>query len=1179
MPDFTNRIESLFAEVAALPIEQRTAYLDQECANAPEIRAQIEGLLRAHDKANHLLDRPVAGANFTAVHVSSTYHPGEVLAGRYKLLEQIGVGGMGAVWMAEQKEPVKRKVAVKLVKAGMDSAQVLARFEAERQALALMDHPNIAKVFDGGMTDQGRPFFVMEFVKGVPLTEYCNEARLSLKERLNLFIPVCQAVQHAHQKGIIHRDLKPSNILICLYDGKPVPKVIDFGLAKAMHQSLTENTIHTAFGMMVGTPLYMSPEQAEHNNLDVDTRTDIYSLGVILYELLTGTTPLEQKQLKEAAYNEILRLIKEVEPPKPSTRLSGSASLPSVAAQRSIEPKQLSKSLTGDLDWIVMKALDKERSRRYETANGLARDVERFLKDEAVEASPPSSSYRLKKVMRKHRTAINTAAAFAAVLLLGTVVSVWLAIRATRAEGDARQALVAEAKQRTLAEKNEQLAEEQRIKAEHARDRTRAALDAMTSTVTEDALTTQTEISDDQKRFLSEVLTYYKQFAGEKVEDEESRVQTASAAYRVGLIELRLGRKEQAIGAFGMARDEYAVLAAKAPANPQYRANLAASHHRLGFSLYELDRYSAAEDQYRKALVILASLNIEFPAVPEYRQDLANCHNLLGNLLKNARNGSAAEEQYLKALAIGEKLVAEFPTIPKYQRDLAHTLNNLGRLCRALGKPSEEQLVKAMTIREKLAADFPSERDYRLYLTGSYLNVSDLMVASKKPAEAMEFCRKALSIQTKLVADFPTVPYYRRYLSTCHNSLGTLLRREGKLPDAEEQYRKSIANWEQLATEFPTAPLYRARLHYTRQRLRSVLNELGKDSEEELDHHRAIALHEKLFADFSTVREYQNELCRHYCLRAQFYSRQGKFTEAISDWERGLEISARAAQKKNLIAAVSSIANADQIEETAADGADGADAKTIMAPVDLAWANFNYGVALLELKKLEEAKSAFDRALALREQALNLDSKDAKETNWLVALCLWDTGYIYFKCNHHQQAADWFGRAIPKLKAFEQQWPGEEVTKKLRSANWYRAVAFGILRRHSEAIEAWDRVIELTSPSNRPEVRSLRAVQLARNDKADEAIAEMNELTKTASGNSTLWYNFACVYAVAGNKVTEKKQEYLDRAMELLKQAVKAGYKDAAHMKQDSDLDPLRDREDFKQLLSSLEQATTSPAK
>jgi serine/threonine protein kinase len=400
---------------------------------------------------------------------------GTLVAGRYKLLEQIGEGGMGAVWVAEQTQPVRRKVALKLIKAGMDSKSVLARFEAERQALALMDHPNIAKVLDGGTTENGRPFFVMEHVKGIPFTKYCDEARLSVQERLALFMPVCHAVQHAHQKGIIHRDLKPSNILVCLYDGVPIPKVIDFGLAKAMYQPLTEHTLHTAQGLMMGTPLYMSPEQAEVNNLDVDTRSDIYSLGVILYELLTGTTPLERKRFKEAAWQEMLRLIKEEEPPRPSTRLSGSGTLPTVAAQRKLEPAKLTKLVRGDLDWIVMKTLEKERGRRYETANGLARDIQNYLADEPVEATPPSRAYRLRKFARKHKKALMTTVVFLVLLFAGAVVSALLAVWATSAEHEANQQRIAsdEAKEVAVTARDE--ADKQRIVSDEAKKQAVAA--------------------------------------------------------------------------------------------------------------------------------------------------------------------------------------------------------------------------------------------------------------------------------------------------------------------------------------------------------------------------------------------------------------------------------------------------------------------------------------------------------------------------------------------------------------------------------------------------------------------------------------------------------------------------------------------------------------------------------
>jgi eukaryotic-like serine/threonine-protein kinase len=404
MTDDDKRIQETFEAALSLPDDSsREELLQHEFAGDEAMLNRVRELLKAHD----------ATAGFSepspSVQTTTAIGPGTILAGRYKLIENIGEGGMGSVWVAQQLQPIKRRVAIKLVKAGMDSKQVLARFDAERQALAMMDHPNIAKVFDGGMTDAGRPFFVMEYVKGIPFTEYCDQARLSLKERLQLFIPVCHAVQHAHHKGIVHRDLKPSNILMCLYDGTPVPKVIDFGLAKAMHQPLTEHSINTGHGMMIGTPLYMSPEQAELNNLDVDTRTDIYSLGVVLYELLVGTTPLERHTFQKAAYDEMMRLIKEVEPPKPSVRLSASDRLPSIAAQRNIDPRDLRRSLAGELDWIVMKSLEKERSRRYETANGLSRDIERFLNDEAVEACPPSRLYLMRKFIKKYKSQVVTA--------------------------------------------------------------------------------------------------------------------------------------------------------------------------------------------------------------------------------------------------------------------------------------------------------------------------------------------------------------------------------------------------------------------------------------------------------------------------------------------------------------------------------------------------------------------------------------------------------------------------------------------------------------------------------------------------------------------------------------------------------------------------------------------------
>jgi WD40 repeat protein/serine/threonine protein kinase len=417
--------------------EQWPAFLDAACTGQPELRREVEALLEAHgDAGTAAQPEPAERA---APRSDAGPRKGTVI-GPYKLLEPIGEGGMGAVWMAQQTEPVKRVVALKLIKAGMDSKQVIARFEAERQALALMDHINIAKVFDGGTTASGLPYFVMELVKGVPLTKYCDEHRLTPKHRLELFVPVCQAIQHAHQKGIIHRDIKPSNVLVALYDGKPVPKVIDFGIAKATGQQLTDRTLVTGFGAVVGTLEYMSPEQAEVNQLDIDTRSDIYSLGVMLYELLTGTTPLEKKRLATGAMLEVLRLIREEEPPRPSMRLSESKqSLPSISAQRQTEPAKLTKLVRGELDWIVMKALDKDRNRRYETANSFALDIQRYLADEPVQACPPTVGYRLRKFVRRNKAWVGMATLMATVLLLATAVSATLAIWAREAEGIARE--------------------------------------------------------------------------------------------------------------------------------------------------------------------------------------------------------------------------------------------------------------------------------------------------------------------------------------------------------------------------------------------------------------------------------------------------------------------------------------------------------------------------------------------------------------------------------------------------------------------------------------------------------------------------------------------------------------------------------------------------------------------
>ena len=420
--------------------DERAAYLNAACQDDPDLRRRVERLLNAHPQVGSFLEPAAAHAGTeTTTYKASAEKAGCVIAGKYKLVEPVGEGGMGTVWVAQQTEPVKRLVAVKLIKLGMDSSAVLARFEAERQALALMEHPNIARVLDGGATPDGRPFFVMELVKGVPITRFCDARKLTPRQRLELFVPVCQAIQHAHQKGIIHRDIKPSNVLVALYDDRPVPKVIDFGVAKATGQTLTDKSLMTGFGTVVGTPEYMSPEQASLNNLDIDTRSDVYSLGVLLYELLAGSPPFRSDELRKAGLMEILRVVCEVEPPRPSVKLSTADRRASISADRGTEPRNLTGLLRNELDWIVMKALEKDRARRYETVSGFAADVQRYLAGEAVQAHPPSAAYRLRKFARKHRAALTTAAAFAVLLIAAAAVSSWLAVKANLAEAEARE--------------------------------------------------------------------------------------------------------------------------------------------------------------------------------------------------------------------------------------------------------------------------------------------------------------------------------------------------------------------------------------------------------------------------------------------------------------------------------------------------------------------------------------------------------------------------------------------------------------------------------------------------------------------------------------------------------------------------------------------------------------------
>jgi serine/threonine protein kinase/Tfp pilus assembly protein PilF len=583
------QVDDIFDEaLRRVPGKEREQYLNEACDNDAELRQRVARLLRAVAEAGSFLESPAQDPSPT-IDQPIAERPGTQI-GPYKLLQQIGEGGMGVVYMADQLEPVKRRVALKIIKPGMDTRQVIARFEAERQALSLMDHPNIAKVLDAGTTESGRPYFVMELVKGQPITQYCDEHHLTPRQRLELLLPVCQAIQHAHQKGIIHRDIKPTNILIAEYDQKAVPKVIDFGVAKATSQTLTEMTMFTEYGQIVGTLEYMSPEQAKVNQLDIDTRSDIYSLGVLLYELLTGSTPFDRERLRSAGWDEMLRIIREEEPPKPSTKLSSSQTLPSVAANRSMEPARLGRALRGELDWIVMKALEKDRSRRYETATGLANDIQRYLNDEPVAACPPSAAYRFQKFSRRHqRVLISTTFVFAA-LTVGLVAALWQSYLATQ-----------EASKRRSAEESLRLANDERLRADELLAFARKELNSSRVAEAEakrakQAAALQAEQAEDeslQARKSMQLASEMERRARQTLEEiaaVETNPNEATSQFVRALVFRRLGKNEEAL-------DILRRLVEIEPDEARF-------HHALGTLSIEKSAYPEAVAAFRQAVAL-----------------------------------------------------------------------------------------------------------------------------------------------------------------------------------------------------------------------------------------------------------------------------------------------------------------------------------------------------------------------------------------------------------------------------------------------------------------------------------------------------------------------------------------------------------------------------------------------
>jgi serine/threonine protein kinase/tetratricopeptide (TPR) repeat protein len=1083
MPIDFQRIQGVFQAVAELPTAERAAALERECRGDAELRRCAEALLKAHDDSRELPaadpeqtgwpTRPPASGELPAAEQQSTeaymptVGPGQIFAGRYKLLQQIGEGGMGTVWMADQTEPVKRRVAVKLIRVERgQSKTILSRFEAERQAIALMDHPHIARLLDAGEAPPARaggaptPFFVMELVKGVPLTDFCDAHKLGIPERLQLFMQVCAAVQHAHQKGIIHRDLKPSNILVESHDGKPVPKIIDFGLAKATSGlRLTENTLFTAFGSMMGTPLYMAPEQANFNALDVDTRADIYALGIILYELLTGSTPMTRATLKKAALDEMMKLIREQEVPTPSSRLSSAESAPSVAANRQTEPTKLGRFVKGELDWIVLKSLAKERDRRYETAVGFAKDIERFLNHEPVTAGPPSAGYRLRKFVRRNRGPVLAAGLVLLALVIGITGTTWGLLLAV-AERDAKDAAL----------KAEQQAREDETKA---RQQAFAALRSMTEDVVERKFAQGTVLTEDDRAFLRGIIAQFDAFAAIKGDDAGSRAFRAEGRLKVGVMRHKLGELQEAQKDNDEGVSILKQLAVDFPTRPDIRRFLAKGLYNRGILLRATGRHKEAEQDFDQALAIQKELAAEFPSRTEFRHELAVSQNSRALILHAKGRLKEAERVFGEALSIQKQLTADFPSRIEFRQDLARVHYNLGILLSDIGrlKEAEQNYDQALSIQKQLAADFPSRPDFRHQLALSHDNRGIVLRATGRPKEAEQDFDQALAIQKQLAAEFLTRPDFRYELARTYGNRGAMLNTTDRLKEAEKDYERALSIQKQLVADFPTRPEFRIGLADSHNNRGSLLADTGRLPESEKEYEQALSIRKQLTADFPTAPEFRQELASSYNNRGNLLNKTGRFEEAEQDYNQALSLQ----------------------KQLAADFPNQPGMRNALA------------------------NTCFNLALLLHNQK-----------NWAAAKRLLLEGRP-----HHLAAL----KANPRHPTYRQIYRNH--------LNLLTLVHAGLLEQGDA-------------------VRSADAYRDLGWDPPGDAY--------TAACSLGL-----CVPIVAKHDNLDDKQRneaaqfYGDAAMKFLREAVSKGWKDVPLMKKDTDLDPVREREDFKKLIEELE--------
>jgi tetratricopeptide (TPR) repeat protein len=1061
----------------------------------------------------------------------------------YEPIGRIDAGGMGVVWRVRDLA-FQRALAVKVMKAKTGhSAHAVRRFLAEAQTTGRLAHPSIVPVHAKGYLPDGRPYFTMKLVQGETLA-------VLLKDRpdpasgqagtVRIFAQVCQAVAYAHSEGVIHRDLKPANVMVGKFGEV---QVMDWGLAKSgvrnqepgaseeEDESLPTSgaadqppgpvgATHaldgdTRPGAVMGTLPYMPPEQARGEVALLDQRCDVFALGAILCEILTGAPPYRSgtrdEMLRQAANGELADALARLDACGADAELVGLAKS-CLVPQREERPP--------DAGAVAAAVVAHEAN------------VEKRLRLVEVERGKAQVRAREERKRRRLASVLTVAVLLG---LAGLAVGVVLL-------GRKNQQLVTINGQLEHANREAQLRGEQ---AARARDRTFQALDAMTSRVTGESLETQQAITPEQKKFLAEVLTYYQEFAREQGNDEGTRRRVAAAAYRVGLIQLRLGDLEASVRAFEQSRDAYEQLAAGSPGVPQYRYFTAYSHNNLGRLFQELGRFREAEEAYRRSLVVREELAATYAGLPRYPHAVASSHNNLGVLLRELGKRAEAETAFRRATALWEKLAADFPGTYEFRQDLALSHHNLGLLFAEQDKRPEAGAAfrRALALREELAAAHGRPED-RQALAASLCIHGFVLKAADKRTEAEAAYQRARELQQKLVDEFPLVPEYRQELASSYRVLGALLHGSRKRVEAEAAYRRALDLHQKLVDEFPLVPRYRRELACCHGDLGLLFNDLGNEPEADAAHRRALALLEKLAADFSNVYQYRQDLARTYHhLGSLLRSSSKRRPEAEAAYRRAIALREKLASEFR-----------DVVEYR----------------LELSDSYNNLGLVLKERDKRPEAEAAYQQAQLLGEK-LMADFPAVLRYQTKLAATSVNFGNLLSKDGRATESLAYFGRAIalmkPKVQADPQLGAEQQI---LRTAHWGRALALDKLDRPAESIADWDRAVDLSLARDKPTVRAVRARSLVRAGQVERAVAEAADLAKSAA-TATQLYDLACVYALAAGRDEAKRNGYTETALKLLQRAVDCGFKDAELLKTDDDFKLLRDHEEFRELLTQLE--------